>query len=207
MKSLAVLSTKGGSGKTTICLHLAVHASSPRRRGGIADCDSHGSASHWYRLRGTEDPPMRSIAPVDLLAFQRSLTDIDLMIIDGAPSHGDDVRVLAGLADFVLIPCRPQTLDLDGIRSAVEILVEVGTPAAILLNACPPGRAGQEGGQTTDAREALAQAPLPLCPVSITQRATFAHALTGGVAANEYEPNGKAAAEIAALWKWTARRL
>ncbi len=207
MKTLAIVATKGGVGKSTLVAHLAVQASQ-RWTVGIADCDVQGSVTRWFNLREAETPVLRYMSPGDLLGFKQGIqADTDLLIIDTAPSHGDDIRIVAEIADFVLIPCRPQLFDLDGIRSAVEIVVETNTPAAIVLNACPPGRVGKEASQTLEARAALKTAPIPVCPVSITQRATFAHALTTGAAANEFEPNGKAAAEIAALWKWTGRKL
>jgi chromosome partitioning protein len=112
------------------------------------------------------------------------------------------VRTIATAVDFVLIVSRPALFDLDAIRSAVEQVIASGTPGAILLNACPPGRGVGEASVTVEARRALQGAPLPVVPVSITQRAAFAHALNSGAAVHEFEPDGKAAGEIATLWSW-----
>lgn len=209
MQRLAIVSTKGGSGKSTLATHLAAWAEAGGESGGIAtgivDADPQGSAALWHRLREAETPRLVQLTPDQIAAFDAP--GVELLIIDSAPAHSADVRIIATACDFVLIPTRPALFDLDGIRSAVEQVVASGTPGAILLNACPPGRGVGEASVTVEARQALQSAPLPVAPVSITQRAAFAHALNSGAAVHEFEPNGKAAKEIAALWRWIAETM
>ena len=54
-----------------------------------------------------------------------------------------------------------------------------------------------------EAQGALEGYGLPVAPVRIGQRAAFVHAMTAGQGAQEYEPGGKAAREIARLYDWT----
>ena len=56
-------------------------------------------------------------------------------------------------------------------------------------------------------RKALQAYGVPICPVAITQRVVFSHALTGGQAVTEFEPEGKAATEIRQLWDWLCRNV
>ena len=77
-----------------------------------------------------------------------------------------------------------------------------GSPAAILLNAVPPGRGVAEASVTTEARRALAAYGLPVVPTAVGQRAALAHALNDGRAVTEFEPDGKAAEELRGLWRW-----
>jgi chromosome partitioning protein len=56
-----------------------------------------------------------------------------------------------------------------------------------------------------ESREALA--PHPVAPVALTQRAALQHAMIDGRAVHEYEPGGKAAAEMRDLYTWTRGKL
>jgi chromosome partitioning protein len=78
-----------------------------------------------------------------------------------------------------------------------------GKKAYVVLNALPP-RASQI---LNDAREAVAVHGIDVAPVTLQQRAAYGHALTAGQTAPEYEPEGKAAEEIAALRKWLFSQL
>jgi len=74
------------------------------------------------------------------------------------------------------------------------------TPSQIVLNACPPpGRYG-EARIVSEARAALLTYGIDVCPVAISQRAAFSHALIDGRSVSELDPDGKASAEIHALW-------
>jgi hypothetical protein len=46
-----------------------------------------------------------------------------------------------------------------------------------------------------------------VAPVSVGQRAAFQHALTAGLTAQEYEPQGKAAEEVTQLYMWTCEQV
>jgi chromosome partitioning protein len=77
---------------------------------------------------------------------------------------------------------------------------EVGVPAGILLNGCPPPTLFGEPHIVAEAREALQVYGMPVCSTSVSQRVAFSYALIDGRAVNEYDRGGKAAAEIARLW-------
>jgi chromosome partitioning protein len=109
----------------------------------------------------------------------------------------------ARAADLILIPCRPGVLDLRAIGTTEELCRIAGKPAFVVLNAMPP-----LGSRIVDdAREAVAVHGIEVAPVTIGQRAAYAHALTVGLTAPEYEQQGKTADEIAALMKWLLHEL
>ena len=109
----------------------------------------------------------------------------------------------AKVADWVLIPTRPAILERRAIGASVEIVQKMKAKAAIVLNSCPPGRRGAgEAAITREARQGLETYGLPICPVSITQRVAFSHALIDGRAVVECDPTSKASAEMTALWAW-----
>ena len=207
MKTLSLMASKGGVGKSTLAVHLAVEAQSPRRRVAIYDADPQGSAARWWHLRASDAPALEQGDVNGLTAAQEraAAAGVDLLIVDSAPSHVELTGTIVAASGFTLIPARPALFDLDGVRTTVEAVS--GSPAAVVFNACPPGRGVGESSTTIAARAAMAASPVPLCPVSVTQRAAFGHALNDGRAVTEFDPDSKAAKEISDLWEWIRRRM
>lgn len=209
MKTLSIASSKGGVGKTTIAIHIAVAAVDSGKSVLILDTDPQGSAYAWWNIRENDQPFLVQCSTDKIAEYQENACrdGIDLVIIDSAPAHTEDVLAVSKAADLTLIPSRPSFLDLDAIGSTVKAVAEAGKLSAILFNACPPGRGVGEASVTHEARQVLAGAPIPACEVSLTQRAALSHAFNGGQAVSEYEPGGKGAAEITSLFKWIDERL
>ena len=204
MRTIAFLAQKGGTGKTTLAVHLAVLACQAGKTTVLVDLDPQRSAGDWWRARADLWPQLvecdASQLP-DVLEAARA-DNVDLAVIDSAP-HSETAAVdAARVADLVLIPTRPSVLDLRAIGASVEIVGAVKSKAAIVLNACPPPRGVGEASITHEARQGLADYGLPICPIAMTQRAALAHALIDGRAVTEYDPDSKAAMEIRKLWKW-----
>jgi chromosome partitioning protein len=205
MKTLALIAQKGGSGKTTIAVHLAVCAGRHDIHTALIDIDPQASAFKWNQSRA-EAEQLDAIQAIPqqlaLLLDQAKKAKAGLVVIDTAPHSDSTAAIAAQLADFVLIPCRPARFDLDAIASTVEIARLAKTPAAVLLNAVPPrGSIGEE------ARETLRRQNIPVADVLTFQRVAYTHAVIDGRSVHEYEPNGKAAAEVDTLFDWLHRKL
>ena len=117
-----------------------------------------------------------------------------LAIIDTAPHSDSAAAIAAQFADFVLIPCRPARFDLDAIATTAQIAKVAKTPAAVVLNAA------QRGKLVEEARAALQGQSLTVMDTVLYQRAAYSHAVIDGCSVHEYEPEGKAAAEIDELY-------
>lgn len=203
MKTIAILSQKGGTGKTTLALHLAVAAESFGHTAAVIDLDPQSSAGGWGDSRSAEGPTV-AIAHAPRLASilaAAAANGATVAFLDTAPHSQGDALAAAQAADAILIPCRPGILDLRAIDATVQIARLSKKPAAVVLNACPPqGRALIE-----EAAEAVRGYGVEVAPIRITQRAAYAHALAGGQTAQEYEPSGKASEEIKQLYEWTCK--
>jgi chromosome partitioning protein len=125
-----------------------------------------------------------------------------LAIIDTAPHSEHAALAAARAADLILIPCRPARLDLRAINSTIDLAKLAGKPAAVVLNSVPP-----RGSLGEDADHPIEVYGVDVCPVRIAQRAVFIHALTEGLTAQEYEPEGKGATEIRRFCKWMCRQV
>lgn len=200
MKTVAILSQKGGAGKTTLALHLAAAASTPRKPALVIDLDPQASAAGWKDSRSDENPVVVALPHTRLIQGLQAAEDggAALVVIDTAPHSEGAAMAAARAADVILIPCRPGILDLRAIGTTSDLVKIAGKPAYVVLNAVPP-RATQ---LLDDARAAVRVHGLELAPIALQQRAAFAHALTAGQTAHEFEPDGKAAEEIAALLRW-----
>ena len=122
---------------------------------------------------------------------------IDLVLIDTPAKSGDAGLAASRVADVVLIPCRPQLLDIETIRSTKDILrIADNRIASVILNAVPPvGFKRRE-----EAANAIARYDLPVFGQAISVRAVFGDATASGLSVLEYEPNGVAAHEIRTLY-------
>lgn len=204
MRTICLLAQKGGTGKTTLCLHLAVLASELGQDTAIIDIDPQASASAWKRRRQHHTPEVFRRNAGDLPGVLATLEQQgkNLVLLDTAPHSSHDAATAAGLADLVLIVSRPAILDLEAIGESVKIVKQQGNRSAVVLNACPPPHRGGETTIVREAREALGVYGLPISPTSVSQRAAFSHALIDGRAVTEFETTGKAAGEIHNLYNW-----
>ncbi len=197
MKTLAIISQKGGAGKTTLALHLAVAARIKKKTAAIIDLDPQASAANWGDSREDEYPAVVSSQPARLSKVLAAASEAGakLAIIDTAPHSESAALAAARASDLVIIPCRPAILDLRAIGSTVDLVNLAKAKACIVLNAVP-----SRGTLAEEAVEAVSSYGVKVLPVRVGQRAAFVHALTAGKTAQEYEPNGKAAKEIKDLY-------
>jgi chromosome partitioning protein len=205
MQTVAILSQKGGSGKTTLALHLAVAAEKAGQLAAVIDLDPQASAAGWKDSRAAETPVVVSVPSARLpQALQAARTGgADLALIDSAPHAGDVALAAAEAADFILIPCRPGILDLRAIAPTARIAKLSGKRTFVVLNAMP----NRAPNVLADARAAVAMHGLEVAPFSLQQRAAYGHSLTTGQTAQEYEPNGKAGQDVTDLYEWLRHEL
>lgn len=206
MRTIAVVSQKGGAGKTTLAVHLAAAAAAEHVT-LLLDTDPQATASQWSHWRGDGDPEVVDCGAPSLLAGKLDKSrelGAEVVLID-TPPHADAMaRQAAKLADLILIPCRPRAFDLAAIEATSELVRSSGKPSFVVFNAGPP----HAPLVYRDAAEVISSTfRLPIAPVVLSERAAFHHATASGRSAPELGADSKAAAEIAALWAWTRTQL
>jgi chromosome partitioning protein len=207
MKVLGLLSRKGGVGKSTLAIHLAVLAQAAGRRTLLVDLDPQRTVAGWWQSRETDTPMLAETNPGGLQAILDAARGdgVDLAVIDTRPSVEADATHVAALADLVLVPTRPVIFDLRAILATLD-LVRAGR-ALIALNACPPRRGAGEAAIVSDARAALTAFGVPVAAVPIVYRAAFPSAAVDGLTVGEADPGSKAAKEMSALWREVEKEL
>jgi chromosome partitioning protein len=199
MKIVALISQKGGAGKTTLAVHLAARAAADGRATAVIDLDPQATAASWGDRRQAEAPEVVSGQAVRLPALIKAAEDngAEFLVLDTAPNADQTASLAARAADVVLIPCRPATFDLEAIATTLMLAKAAAKPSYVVLNAVPPrSPIGKE------ATEGLAQQGVQVASPVLTHRAAFSHGVIDGRTAQEYEPSGKAAQEIDQLYKW-----
>lgn len=206
MQTVAVVSQKGGAGKTTLAIHLGVAASAAGLVSLIVDTDPQATASKWGTWRGGGDPEVIDCAAHALLSRklqQAAGLGAQFAVID-TPPHADIMaREACRAADLLLVPCRPRAFDLDAIQTTAELVKASGKPAFVIFMAGPP----RAPVLYADASQLVQQFGLQVAPVILPDRAAFHHSTERGKTATEIEPGGRAAEEVAALWNWLCQHV
>jgi chromosome partitioning protein len=204
MKKIAFLSQKGGSGKTTLSVHTAVAATEAGERVVVIDTDPQKSATSWASVRTQDAPIVATVATSELNDVMTAASNdaMTLLIVDAAPHAAPAASRIAQAVDLVVIPVRPTAFDLAAVGNAVEIIKAANARAVFVLSACP-----FRSPEIAETRAVLAGYGLPVAPMEITDRRAYARAVASGRAVTEFESDGKAAAEVRALWSWIKEQL
>ena len=198
MKTISILSQKGGSGKTTLALHLAVAAQEAGHQTVIIDLDPQASATMWHEARGESLPYVQSAQAAVLTKVLKTAGEggADLTIVDTAPQTDNPAVIAAQAADLVLVPCKPSVMDLRAIQNTIRLTQIAGvTPLVIFTQIEPFGTLYKEAGAT------VRDLGVEVCPYGLGRRVAYHHGLIDGRTALEFEPKGKAAEEVRLLFQ------
>jgi chromosome partitioning protein len=205
MITIAIISQKGGSGKTTLALHLAAAATAAGKVSLLVDTDPQATASRWSQWRSGAEPEVIDCASPPLLP--KKLEDArtlgaEIAIID-TPPHADSMAAAAcRAASLILIPCRPRAFDLDAIQTTADLVKASGKPAFVMFTAGPPRAANLY----REAADLVRTFGLEVAPVVMSERAAYHHSTGEGKTAVEFDPKGRAAEEVAAAWLWLSKQ-
>lgn len=205
MPVIAIISQKGGAGKTTLALHLAAVAQEAGAVSLVIDTDPQATASQWAAWRGDRPPEVIDSPPPRLAAKIAAAQGqgAEVIVVDTPPHADSAARAAVEVADLVLIPCRPSAFDLAAIQTTAKLVQLLRKPAFVVFTAGSPN-APRVYAEASELVEGFGTPP---CPVLLPDRAAYRHASAQGATVTETEPVGKAAEEVRDLYKWTCRQL
>jgi chromosome partitioning protein len=200
MQTIAIISQKGGAGKTTLAVHLAVASAAAGKTTGIIDLDPQASSANWGDRRKADLPVVVSAHSTRLPQEMDNAREagVEVLILDTAP-HSDSVAVEAArAADLVIVPCKPHILDIEAVGKTIDLIKITATPLFVVLNGVAPS-----GTEADEAEAAIRESfTVAVCPARLTTRVAFARSLVSGQTAAEYiqpnrlVPDEKAAREV-----------
>lgn len=204
MQVLAILSQKGGVGKTTLATCLAVEAEKSGLKTVILDIDPQASASFWHDTRGQDTPVVAAVPAIRIRAMMTACEDegVDLVVIDGAASARDVTLEAVRHADYVLIPTRTAVFDTMSMTHTLDLVKEQRCGHSVVLTFVSP-----QGRETLDTIDAIGQLGGNAAPVTIGNRKAFFRAQGQGLAVQEFDGASVAAEEIEALYAYTMQMM
>jgi len=205
MFTISVVGQKGGTGKTTAILGLAVAAARAGHDVGVIDLDPQATAANWKDRREDENPPVVSAQASRLRQTMEVARNngVDYLFIDTAGRSDDSALSASRVADLVLVPSRPNIIEVETLPQVKDLLRLAGSPPAfVLLNGIHPN-----AGRATlkEVRQGLHDIfGLVVCPAYLCQRNVYAEAMTTGKVPQELETDGRAADELNRLFKFVS---
>jgi chromosome partitioning protein len=201
MQVVAVLSEKGGAGKSTFAIHLAVAGQLDGLDSVIIDLDPQASALGWADRRG--DKP--EAASVPLPRLPKLIDDlrangVQLVIIDTGRDSNDTAYAAARAADLIVVPCQPGGFDVTALERTVRLIQLSGKQGAAHIVPNKVHVAATKGD--AEVREAVAAYGLPVAPITIRDRSCYRKASVTGRTAQETGEDQRAADEIRQLYMW-----
>lgn len=203
MRIVALASQKGGSGKSTVAINLAVAAMRANSRVLLFDLDPQRTAEQWYHKRNNEQPQLIAVESNQLPEAIRRATQsgVDYLFLDTAGRDAPSTAAAIRAADFCLVPCRPTPQDMKAIPPTVDTIKRLNKPFAFVLTQCPA-----RGRRTSEARAGLSTHG-EVAPIPVIARTAYQDASGNGLGVIEFEPSSKATLESRALWRWLKKEL
>jgi chromosome partitioning protein len=213
-KIICITNQKGGSGKTTVAMHLAGglarHTTNRKpNKVMVVDADPQGTATRWAASATDETPFPAAIVGLSAASdkvhreVKKFIDDYDYIIIDCPPAADSPIPQSALLvSDLALVPLIPSPLDMwaaVGIRQVIHNVADINESlqSRLVINQCQP--------KTTLAQECLEILPefgIELAKTYLRQRQVYRQSAVFGQTIYNYGSRAKEAiAEIDALTK------
>jgi chromosome partitioning protein len=223
MPIVAIVSQKGGCAKSTLAIHLAVEAVRKRKlRTVILELDKQGTTGLLWNQRRAENhapddlvkamgdatPPQPEVHRVDSSNIQVVLEEmrrggVEFIVLDLPGAHNPAVAKAIAASDYILIPSRPNDIDVHASLETVDIARRLKKPFAYVFTFVPP-----TGQDEPKMREALEDAGLTVAPKGLgDRRKEYAEAIASGSTVQETKPGSMSAAEVKAIWRWLEQQL
>ena len=175
---IVLANSKGGVGKSTLAVHLAVWLHERGRSVILADCDAQRSSSDWIKEAAPEVKTVRLAGPDDILnKLPRLAQEADYVVADGPGSNTEISRALLLRADLALVPCKASMLEVRALAQATAVLKQArdirgGAPKAKVVLSM----VGKNYRLTQDMKEAAVSLRLALTDAALTLRQVYADA-------------------------------
>jgi len=201
--------TKGGVGKTTIAVNLAIARALSGREVWLIDGDRQGTAQTAISIRAEagHSPGIACATypdgPTLRAQVQQQAGKFDDVVIDAGGRDSTALRAALVLSDVLLVPFQPRSYDVWALNDIAALVDEArsvrdGLRAFAVLNCADPG---EHSTDNAEAAAAVADVPqFAYLPTPLRRRKAFSNAAGAGLSVLEIKPqDAKASAELNAL--------
>ena len=206
MRSIALSSRKGGTGKTTIAFNLAERAFACGLDVVVLDYDAQEGSIGLMDLRESQDWPVHkgeiNLRGSSSVSKTKSQYDCDLVIHNMPGFELASVDRLLAEMDLVISPVGVGAADLMTVANFVWTINQLKLPAVFLPNNVPQWQSRQN-----EMLSELAALEVEICPVMVQRRVAHVDSLRSGMGVCEAFPGSVAASEINALWDWVCQKI
>ena len=200
-KVITICQQKGGTGKTTLAVHLALAFIKYHNfKVAIIDTDPQGSLGKWYIIRSEKKILNESLnfktASLWGAQYESKILkkDHDIVIIDTPPKIESDARPSIEAADLVLIPVTPSHVDFWATEAIVEIAKKANKKILIQIN-----RANQRSKLISKTNEYIKSINVSSTNTIIGNRQIYASSMGEGKTAVEKQKKSNAVEEMKKL--------
>ncbi len=185
---ISFLNQKGGVGKTTIAIHVAVTLIQHKYRVLLVDADPQGSVLDWSETRRevSDHTPIQSPSVIGLpkKTLHKELpnftSSFDYIIIDGPPRAYEITRSAIVASDLVVIPIQPSPYDIWAAQEIIELVNEATLFKKNLKAVFMVNRKIVNTAIGRDVFSTLEEFKLPVLKSVVSQRIAFAETAAQG---------------------------
>ena len=201
LKTIVVWNPKGGCGKSTATVHLALAAElmgdGPAL---ICDVDEQGTTADWHNDRQKQQLKGPGYAPLTIATLKDQIAELSAagaayLFIDMKAGVGPSDDTILAQADRVLIPLNPKSADMKALNKKMPAIRKSGKPFTFLLSRCRHNL--RTNASTSSALGVLSQ----VVPTLMYEREIYSDTFGHGLTAFELEPNGAAANDVRSIWR------
>jgi chromosome partitioning protein len=194
MKTIAIVSRKGGVGKSTLTMNLAVAA----KDSVILDTDPQASCADWGDRRDMHSPEIVTV-PAGRVKAALKQQKTQWCLIDTQPSAEASLIEIAQSSELCIVVLRPGQLELDALGATLAAMRAANANAVFCINQAHPQ------ANLSELVVGL-EDHYPVGPI-IRSRADYPAAVSEGLAVNEWNATGKAAIEVNDYWIWIQEKV